>query len=64
MAEPFNVQCSSACTVTVQLEAPPANPEHLGDLSAAWGLFFGAAIIVVLLKKIYDIFDKAPHGDS
>lgn len=57
------IQCSTACTVTIAIETAPADPARLADLSEAWSLFLGAAIVIVLLKKLYDIFDKAPHGD-
>ena len=57
------INCSSACTVTIALEPAPVDPARLTDLTDAWGLFLGAAIVIILLKKMYDIFDKAPHGD-
>lgn len=57
------INCGSACSVTLQLEPAPVDPAHLSDLSDAWGLFFGAAIVIILIKKIHDLFDKAPHGE-
>lgn len=55
------IECSTACTVTVQLEPAPVTEDHIADLSAAWYLFFGAAIVIVAVRKLYDLFDRGPH---
>ena len=64
MADPIVIECATACTATVQLEPAPPTSEYLGDMSEVWLLFLGAAIVVFCLRKLYDLFDKAPHGDG
>lgn len=58
------IECATACTVTLQLETSPADPARLADLAEMWGLFLGAAIVVLCLRKLANIFDRSPHGDS
>lgn len=57
------IECSTACTVTLQLETTPADPDRIADLAEMWGLFLLAAIVVLCFRKLYDIFDRAPHGE-
>lgn len=58
------IECGTACAVTLKLEASPANEEHLEALNEAWYLFFGVAIVVICLRKLYRIFDGGPDGDK
>jgi hypothetical protein len=64
MAEPIVIECATACTATVQLEPAPPTSDFLADQGSVWVLFLGAGIAVLCLRKLYDLFDKAPHGDT
>lgn len=64
MADPIVIECATACTATVQLEPAPPAEGFMEDQSAVWLLFLGAGITVLCLRKLYDLFDKAPHGDA
>lgn len=55
------IECSTACTVTVVLEPAPAPEGSIEDVASMWGLFFVAAIVVMGLRKLYDLFDRGPH---
>lgn len=58
------VTCSvSPCQVsfTMQVQAAPPTEGTLSDMSDMWGLFLGAAIVVLCLRKIYDLFNGSPH---
>lgn len=41
----------------------PFNAERMVDMAAMWGMFLAVCIVVLGLRKLYDVFDKAPHGD-
>lgn len=64
MAEPIVIECATACTATVQLEPAPPSSDFIADQAEVWGLFLVVAIVVLCLRKLYDLFDKAPHGDG
>jgi len=49
-------------TITVQVEPAPADPEHLADLSALWGLFLVAAVAIYCMRRILDLF-RTDHAD-
>jgi hypothetical protein len=57
------IQCATACTVTLQIEPTPITLERIQDMGLVWSGFLLAAIVVLGLRKIFDIFDKAPHGE-
>ena len=50
-------------TVTVLVEPAPANPEHITDLASLWGLFFFAALVVFLARRLADLFRVNHHED-
>lgn len=43
-------------TVTVVVEPAPANPEHIADMSALWGLFLVAAVVIFCARRLLDLF--------
>jgi hypothetical protein len=49
-------------TITVLVEPAPADPEHLADLSALWGLFLVAAVAIYCMRRILDVF-RTDHAD-
>lgn len=57
------IECSTACTVTVQIEPTPITLERIEDMGLVWSGFLLAAVVIIGLRKIFDIFDKAPHGE-
>jgi hypothetical protein len=61
MAEPLTINCPGACTVTVQLEPAPITQEKINDMSLVWSGFLLAAIVVMGLRKLLNIFDSSPH---
>lgn len=38
--------------------------ERLADQGLVWTLFLGALIVILGARKLYDLFDKAPHYES
>lgn len=64
MAQPVPIECSGACTVTVQIEPAPPSPENLTDLGAAWGLMLLALLMIWGAKQLYNVFNGGPHDGS
>lgn len=60
MAEPFVVECSASCAVTVQIEPKPPTPEMFEDLTLAFGLMFLALIPIWGGKLLYNFFNRGP----
>lgn len=58
------IQCSAACTVTIQLEPAPVTMERIDDMTLIWGGFLLAAIVVMGLRKLSNVFDSSPHESS
>ena len=54
---------SDGLAVTVSVEPAPANPEHIADLALLWGLFFAAALVVFLARRLLDLFRVNHHED-
>lgn len=61
MAEPVTVQCSGSCTVVLQLESAPLTAERIEDMSLVWGGFLLAAIVVMGLRKLSNVFESSNH---
>lgn len=53
------ISCGSACTI--ELKTAAADPAHIADMSTLWGLFLGAAVVVLCLRKLLDLFNTTPH---
>ena len=49
MAEPLNITCGTACTVTVQLEPAPVSPDRIQDMMDLFRL-------IILAQQV--------HGES
>lgn len=64
MAEPITINCPGSCSVTVQLEPAPVTSERLADMALVWSGFLVAAVVVLTLRKIYNIFDGSPHAQE
>lgn len=45
-------------------DAPQFTVEKMQDMSALWGMFLLAAIVILCLRKLFNVFDKAPHGEN
>lgn len=58
------IQCTEACTVTIQLQPAPPDPSHIADYSTMFGLFFLAALVIFCARKVYDFFDRTPHHEG
>ena len=54
---------SDGLTVTVQVEPAPPSPENLGDISAVFGLFLAAAVLVFCARRLLDLFNVSPNED-
>lgn len=63
MAGP-TVECSTACTVTVQLEPAPVSEEKLQDIALAFGLMLMIVILVWGGRQLYNVFNGGPHEGS
>jgi hypothetical protein len=64
MSEPTVVNCTNGtCTLTISIAAAPASEDQIADMSALWGLFLLAAIVVFCVRKLSHIFESPPHGD-
>lgn len=37
---------------------------RISDMSEVWTLFLVAIIVVFCLRKLFDIFDRSPHGEQ
>jgi hypothetical protein len=61
MADPITISCPGTCTVTVQLEPAPITSEKIADMSLVWSGFLLAAIVVMGLRKLLNVFDSSPH---
>lgn len=57
------VSCGAACTVTMEIKPAEASSEQIGDMGSIAAAFTVAAVLVLCARKLYDLFDKAPHGD-
>jgi len=44
-------------------DTPQFTLEKIQDMSALWSMFLLVFIVIIGLRKLYDIFDKAPHGE-
>ncbi len=49
-------------TVTVFVEPVPPSEANLADLAALWGLFFIAALVIFLARRLMDLF-RVDHND-
>lgn len=58
------IQCSTACTVTILLEPAPVTMERIDDMTLIWGGFLLAAIVVMGLRKLANVFDSSPHESN
>ncbi len=58
---------SGAVTVPIIKVCTPEplemSSQKIADLNSMWSIFLGAAIVIVLLRKLYQIFDRSPHGE-
>jgi flagellar biogenesis protein FliO len=61
MAEPLNITCGAACTVTVQLEPAPASDERIADMTELFYLMMMVVIAVWGGRKLYDFFNRGPN---
>lgn len=57
------IECATTCTVTLLLASAPPDSDRLGDMAELAGYFFVAALTIFLLRKLFDLFDRAPHAD-
>lgn len=37
---------------------------RIADMAVLWGLFLGAAIVIICLRKFANIWERAPHGEN
>lgn len=42
-------------------DAPSFTVEKMQDMTVLWGLFLGAAIAILIVRKILAIFESSPH---
>lgn len=45
-------------------DTPQFTTEKIADMATLWGLFLVAAIVILCLRKLFNVFDKAPHGEN
>lgn len=57
------IECSTACTVTIQLVSAPPDSDRLGDTTELAGYFFMAALVIFLAREFYNLWNRAPHAD-
>lgn len=57
------IECSTACTVTLQVVSAPPDSDRLGDIAELAGYFFVAALAIFCARALYDLFNRAPHAD-
>ena len=55
------IQCSTACTVTIQLQPAPPSTDNLQDIGLVFSLFFGALISIYCVKQLLNFFMRQPH---
>jgi len=58
------INCEGACTVSLALVSPELEPQKFQDMAQIGGLFAVAAVVILCMRKVFNFFDKAPHGDS
>lgn len=57
----INFPIIKVCDDTPQ---PQFTSEKIADMAALWGMFLLVAIVILGLRKLYNVFDKAPHGEN
>lgn len=55
------IECTTACTVTLQLEAAPVDTEDLGDVAQAFGLMFLVLVALWGGRELKKLFSAGPH---
>lgn len=55
------IECTTACTVTLQLEPAPVTTEKLEDIGVAFGLMLFMVILVWGGRQVYNVFNGGPH---
>ncbi len=60
MAGP-TIECSTACTVTVQIEPAPADAEKLADLGLAFGLMLMVCLLIWGARQMLRVFTGSPY---
>ncbi len=64
------IQCTGgACTVTLDMKHTldlntDLSPERMADMGLLFAAFFGAAVVILGVRKLYDLFDRGPHGSD
>lgn len=43
---------------------PQFTSEKIADMATLWGMFLLAAIAILCVRKLFNIFDKAPHAEG
>lgn len=38
-------------------------PDKIADMSLLWALFFGAAIVILAMRKFANIWERSPHAE-
>lgn len=50
------VECSSECTVTVQLAPAPPTTDNIADIGEVFTLFLVACVVVFCMRELYNLF--------
>lgn len=61
MAEPLNITCGTACTVTVQLEPAPVSPDRIQDMMDLFYLMIPVLIALWGGRLLYNFFNRGPN---
>jgi hypothetical protein len=56
-----DIICTTACTVTVQLEPAPATEQSFADTAELGGYMMLACIVIYGAKKLLQLFEGGPH---
>jgi hypothetical protein len=57
----MTIECSGACTVTVQLEPATAGPDEYSAAIAVFVALLGAAAVIWGAKRVIRLFDTGPE---
>ena len=67
-ATQFECRWTASVTVFPIRQVCDATPqftvEKIADMSALWSLFLLAAIVILCIRKLFNVFDRAPHGEN
>ena len=58
------IDCATACTVTLQLEAAPPDEGRISDITQAFLLMLVVVLTVWGGRQLYNVFNTSPHDGN